>query len=375
MSNTLVGNEGYSDLGDAIRAAAGLQNPGNDIVLTLNSKIQSTAEGVLKGLSGACTVLDTKTGAVLAQASAPGYDVNQVGDLLSGKKSSNNGELVNRCTASLYTPGSTFKTISLAGVLEDGKTTIDSQVSSPSSIELGGAPVTTHQDSGTISVKQAIAISSNTAFGQLSVDLGAKKLVDEAEKFGFNNDSIAQDFSVAKSLMPDPAEMTTWETAWAGCGQPVGEHASPAGPQATVTQMAVAMAAIANDGVAMKPYLVDHVLSSEGSTIATTSPAILNKVMSAKNAKAEQEALKYTVSQGTATAAQISGATVMGKTGTAEAGNNKEHAWFIATAEANGKSVTVAIVVENASDEGALVAAPKAKTVLETALKEVGGLK
>lgn len=372
MSSTLVGDTGYSTIEEAVRAAAGISNSGNDVVLTLNSKIQKSAESVLSGLTGACTVLDTSTGAVLAQASAPGYDVNDVEELLSG--SSSNGELVNRATSSLYTPGSTFKAITLSACLDSGSTTLDSKIDSPSSKEIGGGKVTTHRDSGEITVKQALAISSNTAFGQLSVDLGAKKLVDYAESFGFNNSSIAQDFTVATSLMPDPDEMTEWETAWAGSGQPVGQHSSPAGPQATVTQMAVAMAAIANDGVAMKPYLVDHVLGSNGGTISTTTPTILGQAVSKEAAQKTQEALTYAVTNGTGGNATIDGATVMGKTGTAEVGNDKEDAWFIATATANGKSVTIALVVEDATDEGAVVAAPKARTVLKAALEELGAL-
>ena len=64
--------------------------------------------------------------------------------------------------------------------------------------------------------------------------------------------------------MPDPAEMTTWETAWAGVGQPVGEHESPAGPQATVLQMALVAAGIANDGVVMAPHVVGLVRDPDG---------------------------------------------------------------------------------------------------------------
>ena len=373
QSSTLVGDENFETIGDAIRAAAGMQTAGNDVVLTLNSKIQKAAEDVLDGSTGACTVLDTKTGAVLAQASAPGYDANNVADLLSSKKGGD-GELVNRATQSLYTPGSTFKAVTLAAALDSGTVTADSTYKSPSVMEIGGANVTTHRDSGTITVKEATAISSNTAFGQIAVDMGADTLVSYCNALGFGSDSVAQDFSVTASVMPDPQEMTTWETAWAGAGQPVGQHASPAGPQVTVTQMAVAMAAIANDGVAMKPYLVDHVLSSTGSIVSTTSATQIGQVISKKAAKAEQEILEYVVTNGTGTACKIDGVTVMGKTGTAEVDGGKENAWFIATAEVGDQSITIALVIEDASDEGAVVAAPKARTVLVKALKELGAM-
>ncbi len=373
LSNTLVGDDSFETIGDAVRAAAGIQTSGNDVVLTLNSKIQKAAQDVLEGSTGACTVLDTKTGAVLAQASAPGYDANDVADLLSGKTDSS-GQLVNRATQSLYTPGSTFKAITLAGALDSDTVTADSTYKSPSSMEIGGATVTTHRDSGTISVKEATAISSNTVFGQIAVDMGADKLVSYCDAFGFDSSNLAQDFNVTASVMPDPSEMTTWETAWAGAGQPVGEHASPAGPQVTVTQMAVAMATIANDGVAMKPYLVDHVLSGTGSIVSTTQPSKLGRVISSKAAKEEQKILKYVVSNGTGTACQISGATVMGKTGTAEVDGGKENAWFIATAQVDDTSITIALVIEDASDEGAVVAAPKARNVLVKALEELGAM-
>lgn len=371
-SATLVGEENFETLADAVRSAAGLSTNANDVVLTLNSKVQQTAQDVLKGETGAVVALDTATGAVLAEASTPTYDANSVGDYLSGSKTGSN--LLNRATGSLYAPGSTFKALTLAAALDTGKYTLDSTISSPSSMNIGGAAVTTHRDSGTITLKQALAISSNTAFGQVAAELGANTLVEYAERFGFGDASLAQDFPVATSLMPDPSEMTEWETAWAGDGQPVGEHDSPAGPQATVMQMAVAMAALCNDGTVLRPYVVDHVLSSAGKTVSTTAPSVLGKAVSATTSKELKEALEEDVRSGTGAAAQIDGVRVMGKTGTAETGAAKDDAWFVCTGEAGGKSVTVAVLIEQAEDEGATTAAPKARTVLKKALEELGAL-
>ena len=94
-------------------------------------------------------------------------------------------------------------------------------------------------------------------FGQVGVQLGSDLLVQMATSFGFN-EAIPFDLPLATSLMPDPEEMTTWETAWAACGEPVGEHESPAGPQATVLQMALVGSAIANEGAIMQPYPVSY---------------------------------------------------------------------------------------------------------------------
>lgn len=373
MGSTLVGEEHFETLGDAIRAYAGERPQGNDVVLTINSKIQRAAEGVLNGQKGACVVLDTATGAVLAEASAPTYDNSNVESILTG--SSSEGTLVNRATQTLYAPGSTFKIVTLGAALDTNTVTPDTVYSAPSSIDIGNAPITNYKNHayGRVTVAEATALSANTAFAQIADELGAKNLVAYAEKFGFNNDKVALDFSLATSLMPDPNEMTRWETAWSGDGQPVGEHESPAGPQATVMEMAVCMAAISNNGVALHPYVISKVVSASGSTTFETKPQIMGQTISEKTAKTEQEILAGVVEHGTGTQARVDGANVIGKTGTAETGKEKSDAWFVGTAQAGGRSVTVAIVIEE-GDSGGDVAAPKAATLFLAALRELGAL-
>lgn len=373
MNSTLTGNENFETIGDAIRSFAGMQTSGNDVVLTLNSKIQKEAERQLEGKTGAIVALDTKTGAVLAEASSPTYDNNEVDQVISGKDTST--DLINRATGALYAPGSTFKVVTLGAALDSGTVTEDTEFKSPSRMDIGNAPVTNYggESHGTISVARATEVSSNVVFGQIATKLGADKLVSYAEKFGLGDGELGQDFSVKTSLMPDPAEMTEWETAWAGAGQPVGEHDSPAGPQVTVMQMAVVMAAISNDGTVMSPYLVDKVMSASGNTISQGSPKIVGQAISAQTAQREQKVLEGVVESGTGRSAQIDGATVIGKTGTAQTGKAKDDAWFVATATANGKSVTVAVLIEQ-GESGGGVAAPKARAVMETALEELGAL-
>ena len=376
MGSTLVGEEHFETIGDAIRAYAGEKPQGNDVVLTINSKIQRAAEGVLSGQKGACVVLDTATGAVLAEASTPAYDNNNVESILTGtSSSSSDGALVNRATQTLYAPGSTFKIVTLGAALDTGTITPDTVFSAPSSIDIGNAPITNYKGHsyGRVTVAEATALSAKTAFAQIADELGAKNLVSYAEKFGFNDASVALDFGLATSLMPDPNEMTRWETAWAGDGQPVGEHESPAGPQATVMEMAVCMAAIANNGVVLHPYVISKVVSASGATTFETRPQIMGQAISEATARTEQEILAGVVDSGTGTQARVDGAKVIGKTGTAETGKEKSDAWFVGTAQANGRSVTVAIVIEE-GDSGGDVAAPKAATMFLTALRELGAL-
>lgn len=128
---------------------------------------------------------------------------------------------------------------------------------------------------------------------------------------------------LATSLMPDPAEMTTWETAWAACGQPVGQHESPAGPQATVLQMAMVASAIANDGVLEKPYFVEGIYNANGERSYTAKPQSLGTVMSKQTADSVTSMMVDVVANGTGADAAIGGIEVAGKTGTAE--TNKEY--------------------------------------------------
>lgn len=373
MSTTLIGTSHFETIGDAIRAYAGEKTMGNDVVLTIDSEIQKTAESVLRGRKGACVVLDTATGAVLAEASSPTYDINNVEQILTG--TTIDGLLVNRATQTLYAPGSTFKIVTLAGALDTGIVTPDTVFSSPSSIDIGNAEITNYKNHayGSTTVAEATALSSNTAFAQIADKLGAKNLVLYAERFGFNDEDVALDFNLATSLMPDPNEMTRWETAWAGDGQPVGEHDSPSGPQATVMEMALCMQAIANNGVVMHPYVIQEVVSSSGVTTFKTQPQILGQAISGDTARTEREILAGVVAHGTGTQAQVEGADVIGKTGTAETGKPESDGWFVGTAQANGRSVTVAIVIEQGGSGGD-IAAPKAATLFSTALRRLGAL-
>ena len=212
-------------------------------------------------------------------------------------------------------------------------------------------------------------MSANTVFGQLGVQIGPETLVASANEYGFNQD-IGLEIPLATSLMPDPAEMTEWETAWAACGQPVGEHESPAGPQATVLQMAMVMSAVANDGVLQKPYFVDSIYNANGEKSFTASSKEYSRPISKEIANRVTDIMVGVVQNGTGTAAAISGIDVAGKTGTAETGKELDDSWFIGFAPADNPRVVVAIVIEESSERDAAL---KAQNVLRTAL-EVQGL-
>ena len=318
-NDTLKGQRNYASWVDVINTATDSSTPGNDVKLTINSTIQQAAENALEGFSGACVVIDPETGAVLALASSPTYNASDIESILSSD--SDSSALYNRATQALYSPGSTFKIVSLTTALENNIATESSVFSAPGETEIGNGKVTNFDNYsyGEITLARATELSANTVYGQLGVQIGSKLLVSGAEKFGFNKE-ISFNLPLVESLMPNPDEMTEWETAWAAAGEPVGQHSSPAGPQATVLQMALAGCAIANDGVIEQPYLVDSIYNADGERSFTARPSTLTTATSSSVAKRVKTVLEGVVNSGTGTAAAVSGVQIAGKTGTAETG-------------------------------------------------------
>lgn len=345
MNDTLTGSSNYSDWKSALYSLAGVQEPGNTVALTINSQMQRAAESALEGYTGAVVVLDPSTGAVLAKASAPTYSYDQLDDIMNSGGAGS--QLLDRTTQALYSPGSTFKAVTLSAALDTGTTSLDTVYDAEPALTIGGAEVSNYgyNDYGTPTLKEAFALSSNTVFGQVGVQVGASNLVKYADAFGYGT-NVGQDFNTQASLMPEPSEMTEWETAWAACGQPVGQHPSPAGPQVTVMQNAMVAQAVANGGVVMNPYLVDHVLSPEGAVISTTQPKSLGQAISADTASKVKEAMLGVVDHGTGVRAKVQGVQVAGKTGTAQIENGKINSFFIGFAPYDNPTLVISVVIE-----------------------------
>ena len=370
MTEALSGRRTFASVRDLVESLAGVPVPGNDVRLTIDSEIQRAAETALGARRGAVVVLDPRTGAVLALASTPTYDPATVDETWEDLSAAAGAPLVNRAAQSLYPPGSTWKVVTLTAAVAAGLVTPETIYQGPAKIEIGGAPVTNYGGSGygAVTVERATASSINTVFAQIADGLGAARLVEAAERFGVN-DTPALEIPVKPSLMPDPDEMTRWETAWAGVGQPVGEHDSPPGPQVTALQMALIAAGIANDGVVMRPYLLDSITDRAGRVLSATQPRRWLTATDATTANTVTEMMVTAVKSGSGTRARVPGVSVAGKTGTAETGKSVDtHAWFIAFAPADAPRIAVAIVLENAG-VGGQVAAPAAQPILVKALE------
>ena len=195
------------------------------------------------------------------------------------------------------------------------------------------------------------------------MDLGDEALREQAEAFGFNR-SFDVPMPVVPSIYPD--DLDAPQTALSSIGQ--------YDVRATVTQMAMVAAGVANDGVVMKPYVIEEEQAPDLSTLEIASPDELSKATSPAVAEELTDMMVGVVTDGTGTNAAISGHTVAGKTGTAQDGSQRPpHVWFMAFAPAEDPQVAVAVIVENGGDDGDLAtgnetAAPIAKAVMEAVL-------
>ena len=373
QNDTLTGSKDYSSWQNALNSLAGISEPGNSVQLTIDSRIQRAAEQALAGRVGAIVALDPRSGAVLAWASAPTFDNTNIQAAIEAANASGGADtsMYDRATLALYTPGSTFKVLTLASALENGLATLDTTYDSPGRMEIGGADVVSigERGHGTISLAKAFALSSNTVFGQGADGLGAEKLVATARAFGYGQ-QLGLDFTTAASVMPNPEEMTEWELAWAGAGQPVGQGHTP-GPQATVMQNALMAATIANNGIAMNPYVVSQILAPDGTVLKTTHGRSLGQAVSSGTAAQVKQAMLDVVQNGTGSAAAIAGVKVAGKTGTAETNNANANSTFVGFAPYDTPTVAIAVVIEQ-NAKGEESAAAVGGQVLRAALATQG---
>ena len=358
----------------------GRQPEGGRIVLTIRAAAQQAAYAGLQGKRGAAVALDPRTGAVLAMVSTPSYnparlsshDSTAIRSYYRQLQGDRQDPLLNRAVQQTYPPGSTFKIVTSAAALGSGRFTPDTRIPSPPELTLPQTTSTLKNfggescgDGRTDTLSDAFAISCNTAFGQLGLDLGQAALRQQALRFGFGDESLRLPGNVARSVFPDA--LNPPQTAQAAIGQ--------YDVRVTPLQMALVAAGVANGGDVMKPYLVREIQGPDLSRLGQTDPSIYRaQAVSRSVADSLTAMMELVVASGTGTAAQIPGVRVAGKTGTAQhAEGQAPHAWFVGFAPANDPQVAVAVVVEdggNAGSEatGGRVAAPIARDIMRAVL-------
>jgi peptidoglycan glycosyltransferase len=355
----------------------GREPKGGNVLLTIDADAQRAAYDGLAGQEGAVVALDPQTGAVLALVSSPSFDPNElaVPDPTSVSKTYDalvadpEDPLINRSTAQVYPPGSLFKVVVSAAALSSGRYAPDTVVPGPAVLDLPDTDrvITNYFDSaclgGRLTLTQALAISCNTAFAQIGLDLGDAALRRQALLFGFN-----RPMSIPLPVVPSiyPPDLNAPQTAQSAIGQ--------YDVRATPMQMAMVAAGIANQGVVMKPYLVAEEQAPDLSVLSATEPQELSRAVTPAVAAQLTDMMVAVVTEGTGGNGAIPGVSVAGKTGTAQDGKRPPHVWFMAFAPAAAPQVAVAVLVENGGrlgDQatGGAVAAPIARAVMEAVLR------
>ncbi|MGV9250748.1 peptidoglycan D,D-transpeptidase FtsI family protein [Streptomyces sp. NPDC003697] len=378
----LTGNDDRLFFRNTLDMITGKPKQGGNVVTTLNAAAQKAAyEGLKERGKGAVVALEPSTGKILALASYPSYDPSSFAGASDSdaeawqklqKKQNPNDPMLNRALREAYPPGSTFKVVTAAAALENGLySSADDKTDSPLPWIMPGT-TTPLKNEGNIpcenaTMREALRVSCNSVFGKIGADLGNDKMLEEAKKFGFDAEQFTPVRSSASVFSKD---MNDSQTALSSIGQ--------YNTAATPLQMAMVASAIANDGKLMKPYMVDMLQSPNVDPLSRTEPQELSRPLSARNAQILQSMMETVVKDGTGKNAQIGGATVGGKTGTAQHGvdnSEKPYAWFISYAKAADGSapVAVAVVVEddqaNRGDiSGGGLAAPIAKSVMEAVI-------
>lgn len=357
------------------------RNPGGEVVTTIRAAVQRAAYAGLGGKKGAVAALDPTTGKVLALVSTPSYDPERLagtGSAVTGAWAGLNADpdkpMLNRALSQTYPPGSTFKVVTAAAVLDAGEVTdLDAGTRSPDPYTLPGTTTRLANEvegCANASLRYAFQWSCNTVFAKLGVDTGQDAMAGTAKKFGFDTSGLR---------IPSPVATSTFDTAMDDAQlalSAIGQYDT----RATPLQMAMVSAAVAGGGSVKAPYLVDRTTTDDGDTVASTGTRTLRQAMNPGTAVQLRELMTDVVEKGTGRNAAIEGVTVGGKTGTAQHGIGNAgtpYAWFIAWAQEPGDaepSVAVAVVVEDASADrsdisGGGSAAPIAKAVMEAALR------
>ncbi|MEU4201558.1 penicillin-binding transpeptidase domain-containing protein [Streptomyces sp. NPDC045470] len=357
------------------------QQPGGDVVSTVDAAVQQAGFEGLGGKKGAVAAVQPRTGKILALVSTPSYDPNDlsgtersVADTWNRLNRSDRQPMINRALKQTYPPGSTFKVVTAAAALDHRKVTdIDAATGAPDPYTLPGTSTRLTNEAGgcaNASLRHAFEVSCNTVFARLGVAVGLDGMAGTAEKFGFNDADLKIPSTAARSVFD--TDMDDAQLALSAIGQ--------YDTTATPLQMAMVAAAVANDGEVRSPYLVDKVTDAHGATVSVTRQKTLHRAMSRGTARHLQEMMTGVVTRGTGTGAAIDGATVGGKTGTAQHGvDNKgtPYAWFVSWAKKDGAAdpaVAVAVVVEDAAADRADIsgggsAAPIARAVMRAALR------
>jgi cell division protein FtsI/penicillin-binding protein 2 len=342
---------------------------GLNAVLTIDSVIQHIVETALAGgmakhspESISAIVIRPRTGEILAMATLPDFDPNN-----PGRTGGSADAWCNRLISNPAEPGSTFKIVVVSGGLNEGIVTLDQQFDCENGDFLyAGKHLHDHERYGILSVKSIITKSSNIGAAKIGIAMGEDRLYDYIRAFGFGDRTGIPLPGESRGIVHPVKKWTKVSIAQLPMGQ---------GIAVTPLQMALAMCTVANDGVLMRPMLVDRLQDENGITVVKYSPQQVRRVISEETDRQMIEALKTVVSaDGTAPNAALDHYTVAGKTGTAQKSDgtqylDKFYSSFTGFFPADNPEICIYVALDDPKGVhyGGQVAAPIFKEIAEQA--------
>lgn len=353
---------------------------GKDLVLSLDSAAQLTAEKVMHGRSGAIVAIEPSSGEILAFSSSPGYDLSKFSDITPADYMR---ELVtnplkpqfNRATMSTHSPGSTFKVLVALCALELGVLNENSTIYCPGSFTYGNRTFKCHGAHGATTVYRALEGSCNVFFYKLIFEIGVDRLNEFAKKFRIGTKTGIDLLEESKGLIPSSQY---YEKIY-GKGWPRGILVSVGIGQGEVSmtplQLALMTALVANNGKSFVPHLVKGYLDEKRNFVPFRFEEI-NTGVNENNVRIIKKGMWLVVNGGGGTAKNIRSTDVViaGKTGTVQNIHGRNHSLFVGFAPYDDPKIAVAVLFENAG-YGADVAAPVAEEVILAYLRSSGVIK
>ncbi len=368
--------------------------PGNNLVLSLDMRLQEAAEQAFPGSAGAMVVVDVKTGFIRALVSRPGFDSN----LLTGRITPSQmyalardplQPMVNRVSANHFSPGSTFKVISTLAAYKSGLFRPESTVTCTGSYRLGARAWRCHKDSGhgPVNGKTALQYSCDSWFYKVADTIGLDPIADMAKSLGMGSPTGIGVLAEVPGIMPSTEYHDKVSPGGYTKGMALNSVMGQGDVNATPLQVVMLYAAIANGGTLFKPQLVERVEGLDGSVVEKFDPQVVRKVaIPEAHRKAVMDALVATVNEpgGTAYRAaagvreHLKEVVIAGKTGSAQVAAigavrlkehqmdffQRDHAWFAGIAPADDPEIAIVVLNEHGGHGGA-DAAPGGMIVLQ----------
>ncbi len=339
----------------------GRKNPGNNVYTTFDTKLQQIASDSLGVCRGAVVVSNVKTGEILAMVSKPDFDPNTVANYWdSYVNDSGSAVLLNRATQGLYPPGSTFKIItSLEYIREHEGSYSNYSYVCNGRFRSGDIDISCYHGSvhGEVSFLRSFAKSCNSSFANIGIGLDRDSFAKTLDGLMFNQ-KLPLDYNYSVASIDMNRNISDDDLTQICIGQ--GKACI------TPVQLNMITNAIANDGILMKPRVLDRITDADGNIIKEYKDEEYGELMTATEAGSLKELMTSVVEEGTGSKLKSEYYTAAGKTGSAEFNKDKldSHAWFTGFAPVDNPQISVTIIVENIGSGGEY-AVPIAKRIID----------